>query len=245
MSQPVSLRTKAKILRDSATTLGVGGTVRRVLVYYLTYRPGDDRSFDRRHGTDTAGLLMPPDWSFEDESLRDQAVGYVPSPEHVTRTMLRALDVPPELFTFVDIGCGKGRVLLVAAERPFRQVVGVEASPALAAVARDNLERARRLRLRCRDLRVDIGDAMTWPLPPGDLVLHLYHPFGPDLLTRFLGRVRAALAREPRRLRLLYLREKPEIRAVFVATPWLTRLRTVRCVDPLYSWAVFGAGDAR
>ncbi len=245
MSRPVSLRTKARILRDSVATLGVGGTLRRILVFYLTYRPGEDRAFDRRHGTETSGLLMPPDWSFEDESLRDQAVGYVPSPPRVTRAMLRALDVPPEPFTFVDVGCGKGRVLLIAAERPFRQVVGVEASPALAAVARDNLERARGLRPRCHDLRVEIADAMTWPLPPGDLVLHLYHPFGPDLLSRFLRRVRDALARDPRRLRLLYLREKPEIREVLVATPWLRRLRTVQCVDPLYSWAAFGAGDAR
>ncbi|MEW6338552.1 MAG: class I SAM-dependent methyltransferase [Acidobacteriota bacterium] len=244
MSRPVSLRAKGRILRDSVATLGVGGTLRRILVYYLTYRPGEDRSFDRRHGTDTSGLLMPPDWSFEDESLRDQAVGYVPSPARVTRAMLGALDVALEPFSFVDVGCGKGRVLLVAAELPFRQVVGVEASPALAIVARDNLQRARNLRVRCRDLRVDIGDAMTWPLPAGDLILHLYHPFGPDVLTGFLARVDDSLAREPRRLRLLYLRERPEISEVFAATSWLRRLRAVRCVDPLYSWAVFGAGDS-
>jgi SAM-dependent methyltransferase len=239
----VSLRTKGRILRDSVATLGVGGTLRRILIFYLTYRPGEDLSFDRRHGTDTSGLLMPPDWSFEDESLRDQAVGYVPSPPRVTRAMLRALDVPPEPFTFVDVGCGKGRVLLIAAGLPFRSIAGVEASPALAAVARDNIARAGRLRRKCRDLRVEIADAMRWPLPPGDLVLHLYHPFGPDLLARFLSRVEQALARDPRRLRLLYLREKPEIREVMVRTPWLRRLRTAQCVDPLYSWAMFGAGD--
>src|SRR5689334_23652607 len=35
------------------------------------------------------------------------------------------------LFTFVDIGSGKGRVLLMAAEYPFPHIIGVELLPEL------------------------------------------------------------------------------------------------------------------
>src|SRR5215472_1458160 len=41
-------------------------------------------------------------------------------------------------YTFVDLGCGKGRVLLMARELGFGRIIGVEFAPALAKVARRN-----------------------------------------------------------------------------------------------------------
>ena len=38
-------------------------------------------------------------------------------------------------YTFLDIGSGKGRVLMLASDAPFRHIVGVELSPALTAIA--------------------------------------------------------------------------------------------------------------
>jgi hypothetical protein len=44
-----------------------------------------------------------------------------------------------EEFTFIDIGAGMGRAVLLAAEMPFRAVIGVELHPALTRIARKNL----------------------------------------------------------------------------------------------------------
>jgi predicted RNA methylase len=42
--------------------------------------------------------------------------------------------------TFVDIGSGKGRALIIAAEYAFKRIIGVEYSPSLATICRRNLE---------------------------------------------------------------------------------------------------------
>ena len=39
---------------------------------------------------------------------------------------LKLLDVDHSLYSFVDIGCGKGRALLIASRWPFHQIIGVE-----------------------------------------------------------------------------------------------------------------------
>jgi cyclopropane fatty-acyl-phospholipid synthase-like methyltransferase len=58
----------------------------------------------------------------------------------------RALDrlqLDPRDFVFVDLGSGKGRVILRAATRPFRRVEGVEFSEPLHRVALRNIDNAR------------------------------------------------------------------------------------------------------
>ena len=111
------------------TAGGGAGSTRRSPDGGRTSRP-TDRTFDERHGTDTAGLgrARPA----RDRRRRDpgQAILYLPSPVRVTQLDARQRRRRPAERTFVDLGCGKGRVLLVAAQRPFRRVVGIEISDA-------------------------------------------------------------------------------------------------------------------
>ncbi len=90
---------------------------------------------------------------------------------------------------FVDIGCGMGRALLLASEHPFKQVLGIELSPALHAIARENVAMARGLRRRCRDVRLRRGDARRFRFPKGDLVVFLYNPFDHEVLRAVLERI--------------------------------------------------------
>jgi 2-polyprenyl-3-methyl-5-hydroxy-6-metoxy-1,4-benzoquinol methylase len=46
--------------------------------------------------------------------------------------------------TFIDIGCGKGRVLLMAAEHGFRKIIGIDFAADLCLTARGNVEQYRR-----------------------------------------------------------------------------------------------------
>lgn len=46
--------------------------------------------------------------------------------------------------TFIDIGCGEGRVLLMAAEHGFRKIIGIDLAADLCLTARGNVERYRR-----------------------------------------------------------------------------------------------------
>jgi predicted RNA methylase len=88
-----------------------------------------------------------------------------------------------------------GRVVLLAARRPFRAVIGVEISPALVEIARENLGSARDPRRIVRDVKIVRADASAYALPRGDLVVYMYNPFRGPVLDAVLARLQAAAGR--------------------------------------------------
>ena len=107
--------------------------------------------------------------------------------------------------SFIDLGSGKGRVLLLAALRPFRRVIGVEISPALHAQAQANAAAFARHNPRARAVECVCADASEYELPEGDLVVFLYNPFDATLLDKACSRMLASIARNPRELDLVYV----------------------------------------
>src|SRR4051794_29337388 len=71
---------------------------------------------------------------------------YEPIGLHHVRAALHAVPFPIEMATFVDVGCGKGRVLLAAARAGFHSVVGIETDVRLVQQARENVRRCRGIR---------------------------------------------------------------------------------------------------
>jgi predicted RNA methylase len=126
--------------------------------------------------------------------------------------LLDAVPLAPERSTLVDVGAGMGRVVLHAAARPYRQIVGIEISPALVEVAKEN-RAAFRGELACRDIRLVRADAASFRFPRGDLVVYLYNPFGAAVLAPLLDR----LCSPRRELVLVY--HTPVERAVVDAHP--------------------------
>ncbi len=102
--------------------------------------------------------------------------------------MLDAVELAPERSTFVDLGAGMGRVVLHAARRPYRQIIGVEISPALLEVAKENRAAYRGPRA-CRDVRLVRADAATFTFPRGDVIVYLYNPFTATVLAAVLDRL--------------------------------------------------------
>jgi predicted RNA methylase len=86
--------------------------------------------------------------------------------------------VPADLrdFTFVDLGCGKGRTLILAGMRGLTKVVGVEFSPDLAAIARRNISR---VGVSAEIIEMDASD---YNPPNGYLLIYMYNPFGTPIL---------------------------------------------------------------
>lgn len=236
------LEDRARLLSRSVQLLGVRATARRSLELLLRERPDRDRSFDARHGTDTSGRVPPAELGIEDTVARTQAVVYLPSPARVTRQLLAFAAPGPHDWAFMDLGSGKGRVVLVAAERPFRSVAGVELSPHLHQVAQRNLQRYRGPADLTR-VTLQLGDARSAPLPEGDTLLHLYHPFGAPILRELLRRLEASLIARPRRLRIVYLGAFVEAMMVFAEFRYLTQVHFETCLEPKYSWAVFDAAS--
>lgn len=135
----------------------------------------DGARFDAEHGTETSWYDL---------------ANYEPTPPAVLEAALDAVPRPLDGLTFVDLGSGKGRAVLLASRRPFRAVVGIEHREALHRVALRNFAR---FGAHCRcPVHLLCGDVADHPLPDGPLLLWLFNPFGADV-------VRACLARLSRR----------------------------------------------
>ena len=153
-----------------------------------------DRLLDR--GLDTAGSVHLPEHEHPDYNH------YLPSAWHVVPRALHYLGVS-ERDTFIDFGCGKGRVVHQAAKRPFHRVIGVEISPELAERARAMLA-ARSDQHRCRSVEIVVSDVCEFPIPDDFTIGYLFHPFMSDVFSSLLERIIESIDKRPRRIRLIY-----------------------------------------
>jgi len=162
-----------------------------------------DRRFDARYGVDTGGVTRLATLRIDSEH-RDLGADHVAfDPDALDAALDR---LPDDLagFSFVDLGSGKGRAVLVAARRRFRRVVGVEFSRALHRVALENVARFPRAELRCGRVELTCADAASFELPREDLVLFLNDPFEREVMEKVTAAARDSLRDAPRRLYVLY-----------------------------------------
>ena len=229
-------------IRYTIASTGLLRGLADLAIWLLGYRADRDRSFDRRYGTDTGGSVATSELGIVDDATRDQAILYLPSPERVTRWMLNMVGINHREYSFVDLGCGKGRVLLVASTYPFQQVIGVEISDELSRIARGNLARFPDAARKARDVEVQNIDAVTVRFPTTHLLVHMYHPFGPDLTRAVLRRLEESLLEAPRRVIVAYLLYDDAIKAVddvFAEFSSLKRQRYERSVLGHYNWLFY------
>lgn len=159
-------------------------------------------TFDRRHGTDTSSFAELNTLGIASAN-KAHGQRYQPSPVHSLRRLLRRLDIDYSTFTFIDFGSGKGRTLLVASELPFKQVIGVEFGQELHESAERNIALYGR---RAADKVVSVhADATQFALPPDDLVLYFFNPFGAAVLDEVIANLNASLKAQPRKVILIYL----------------------------------------
>jgi SAM-dependent methyltransferase len=164
----------------------------RRLVIWLWERknPGLIHPFDVEYGIDTSGIL-PVQLISPGARADGEIMFYAGCQPNCVREAIGAVGSLDDA-TFWDLGCGKGRALVIASEFPFRQIVGVELSLDLCGLARDNAAIVARRHPNRPPIAVHCGDALAAPLPRGELVVFLYHPFGRDTLSRILGRLAEA-----------------------------------------------------
>jgi SAM-dependent methyltransferase len=149
--------------------------------------------FDRRYKTDTGGLT--PRSELLTGHANDQHLtayyGVAPSIlEALISLWLRSgPPLPIDRYTFLDIGAGKGRAMMIASQHPFLETVGVELNPGLAEVARQNLARFQKSGEPLSPARVVEGDILETPLPEGPTLGYMFHPFEAPVLRRLLRRI--------------------------------------------------------
>jgi SAM-dependent methyltransferase len=166
-------------------------------------RYGDiDYDWDYRVNTTSAAI-----------GLRDRLLGVFNSPYQPTEPalfheMMSVLSSQPGFdsrkFTFIDLGSGKGRALLMASNYPFRRIFGVELIPALHQIAQENLSRYHSDRQECFSLEAICADATEFAFPPEPTVLFLFNPLPEFGLKRVIANLARSLEQSPRAAYVLY-----------------------------------------
>ena len=105
--------------------------------------------------------------------------------------------------TFVDLGSGKGKALLIAARLPYRRVVGVEIDEELAVAAQRNIELARR-RHRAELVECVEASAKDWQIPDDASVIFMFNPFFGQTFYDTMRNVFDSYDRNPRELHFVY-----------------------------------------
>src|SRR5262249_44407157 len=123
-------------------------------------------AFDRAHGIDTTTPAALSTLGIEPERTR-HAVEHRASGLDFIFRRIAELDIDHGRYTFVDLGSGKGRALLIASHFPFKRIIGVEFSEKLNAIACANVAAYRPADQRCRRIGAICGDAGAFE-PPND-----------------------------------------------------------------------------
>ena len=136
--------------------------------------------FDEEFGVRTSGLVAGRHLKSGHRNDRHATAYYGVAPS-VFRALVKhghrsRPTAAMEEVSFLDLGAGMGRAVLLAAELPFRQVLGVELNPTLARIARKNLTVWRASGRARTQMKIISGDAVEFRLPAGPRLACLFNP---------------------------------------------------------------------
>jgi SAM-dependent methyltransferase len=142
----------------------------------------ENHLYDLQYGTDTA--------TWKPTNLQ----GELPNIEHghwyeatQTSRLRRCLEAAQAVgygsdCAFVDLGCGKGKALLVAADVGYRRLTGVEYDPSLLAIAKKNLNQ------RNVSGEVLLMDASHFEPRKERTIIYMFNPFDSKIVGRVVER---------------------------------------------------------
>jgi hypothetical protein len=162
-----------------------------VLEWQMRHRRLQHERFDTKYHVDTQTPVARADLETAAPGAKF-ANRYQGTPIALLHRIIRRLKVDRQRFTFIDLGSGKGRVLLIAAQYPFKSVVGVEFSQTLHDIALANIEKFAAAGATCTSATSINCDAGEFDFSEiGDKIVFCYNSFAADLMIRVLDNLSA------------------------------------------------------
>lgn len=170
--------------------------------------------FDLEFGVRTSGLVAGRNLAAGHKHDRHITAYFAVAPSVFRNMIVRWRRCRPmasiDEYTFVDVGAGMGRAVLLAAEYPFRAVIGIEIHASLARIARQNMALWRTGNRARAPMRMVCRDATEFRLPQGPCVAFLFNPFGAPVLRRLLRAWSDRLAENAGQVDILYVNNEQE-----------------------------------
>ena len=141
------------------------------------------------------------------------AIMYMPANYFILEKLLAKIKVRAGNNCLLDIGCGKGRVLAVAAHYGFKKIIGVEFSKKFCEETKMNLLAAEK---DFSNSSFDIinQDASVYIIPDEVTTVFLYNPFDAEIMNHVVNHITDSLQRKPRNIYIIYL--NPQEKHLFI-----------------------------
>jgi SAM-dependent methyltransferase len=208
------VRTAWSKLQWALARRGLGGTLR--FAFERARRRADQTDetkpelhpFDQRYGVDTSGLIGGGELRSGHRNDVFNTAYYGMAPSRFQRVMeywiADQTHAALENYSFVDLGCGKGRALLMASEFAFREAVGVELHASLATIAEGNVAVWTAAGRAASPVRIVHRDATEFVFPDGPCLLYLFNPFAAPVMNRLIERIEEDFAGRLGMLDIIY-----------------------------------------
>jgi hypothetical protein len=157
---------------------------------------GRHHPIDRQYGITTSFGVSPRFLTLDDPVLDRANMGYAGSQPSVVRRCFALTSALPDA-TLIDLGCGRGRVCVIATEFPFRKIIGLELAAPLITTARRNAAHMRSKFPERTPIEIIKGDATQPPLNGHAVVLFLYHSFGVEMVRRLIAHIEDTISSSP------------------------------------------------
>src|SRR3989339_477084 len=161
-----------------------------------------DFHFDFKYKTDTHNRISLEDLTVTGEN-KERGSFYQPTMALSFNRLLDTIPLPPES-VLVDFGCGKGRVLLLAVLRGIKKAVGIEFSPELCEIARNNVRIVEQATGASLNISVIEGDVTHYEIEDDQNVFFLFNPFDDVVMEAVVKNIQQSLQKKPREIAIIY-----------------------------------------
>ncbi|MCU0403973.1 MAG: class I SAM-dependent methyltransferase [Chitinophagaceae bacterium] len=159
---------------------------------------------ENKYGLNTIGIDDLSTSVNEDD--RKHASIYQPVNYYIAEWLLNQtdhLDVNKKTCRLLDAGCGKGRVLFMAAHYGFKKITGFDLSPAMCHIAIQNIE-LNRSAFPDTEFEIIHSNASDFEVSDDTGVIFMFNPFNKHVMEKFAVQIQKSLEKTPREMIILY-----------------------------------------
>lgn len=161
-----------------------------------------DYHFDLKYHTDTANTI-PLAGLIIASANKDRGYPYQPTMTLPFNRLMDKLSLPADS-VMVDFGCGKGRVLMLAALRGIKKSVGIEFSEELCNIARKNILIFEKNIGEKFDISIIKADVAHYDIEDYQNVFFLANPFDDVVLNDVVKNILKSLTKRQRDIFIIY-----------------------------------------
>lgn len=161
----------------------------------------EDFYFELKYGVTTSKIVKREDLDISEIS-KEHSEEYKPTRIRHFRLLIKGLKLPEES-VFVDMGSGKGRVLLMASMNNFKRITGVEISSRLCEIARNNTIKFEKKLKQALNIEIVNEDVLKYKIKSDENVFYFYKPFDNFVMETIIERIKKSVIENPRKVWLI------------------------------------------